>query len=245
MEKHLEVIKKYVESKEVEDLSVCIKNLIENNGQEAGEGANAEVFRLNHEVFGQICIKRSKKMRMFKIIDEEKEFDTQEEIWERGVSAPRPIILIEDKISKDRYIAMKFVEGCTLGEVMEGKQELPDTYDHEKFWKKVESDFNLMHDKIGKYNKSIHHRDLHPYNLMIERATGNPVIIDFGSSGEDFGGGDIYREDIMLLNEEKGHYEFRKNYPLKNDLMQINSIKKDMFHKSLTIRSKSDIIPNK
>ncbi len=44
------------------------------------------------------------------------------------------------------------------------------------------------------HEKGIHHRDAHDGNIMIDRETGAPYVIDFGNA--TYGNGeDIYRDD--------------------------------------------------
>jgi serine/threonine protein kinase len=226
---NFEIAKRYIESSDAENLVKCLEDLIREKGYGIGEGANAEVFSFEHEKLGLVCVKRTLKNPKFKINDEETEFNFQEAMWERGVSVPRPLVLVENTTSKDRYILMERILGPDLGAVLEKKSPVPDSYNQEKFWAGLRADIDMMHDVSGLYGKRLYHRDLHSFNIKIEESTGKAVIIDFGSAGvASYSDEDMYHQDVRMYDEQTQQYVSKKNYPLKNDIFQIDAYRKEM-----------------
>lgn len=225
---NFEVAKRYIESSDAEKLIRCLENLIRDKGYGIGEGANAEVFSFEDERLGLICVKKMLGNPKFKINDEEVEFNLQEELWKRGVKVPRPLLVAQNTTTKDKYIMMQRIIGPTLGDVLDKKLHMPESYNQEKFWNTMQKNIDLMHNVSGLPGKRIHHRDLHSFNIMIEEQTGDPVIIDFGSAGVSFySDEDIYRQDLHMYDQTTEKYIFKKNYPLKNDQYQIDAYRKE------------------
>lgn len=66
--------------------------------------------------------------------------------------------------------------------------DLPENFDSKAF-------FAALKDFIGKmHERGIHHRDLHDGNILVDRKTMLPYVIDFGKSGRQYSDNDPYHE---------------------------------------------------
>ncbi|RAP42989.1 hypothetical protein BYZ73_02080 [Rhodovulum viride] len=75
------------------------------------------------------------------------------------------------------YMALDFVDGKTLLEIIEDARERPSPAQIEDMLRKLLDAVAFVHDR------SLLHRDISPDNILIER-DGNPVLIDFGAARE-------------------------------------------------------------
>lgn len=234
MEK-IEALHRYVEQKESDDIVSCVERMLEEGKVSIGEGDNAEVFIVENEKYGDLCVKRSKVDKQLLVNDEEVEMNIQDDAWSRGVRVPRPLVFLRSKETGNKYIVMERIDGQTIGEVLKAKI-LPEVYDHKLFWKKVYTQIERMHNKSGMYGEGgIHHRDLHENNIMIDFKTGDPVLIDFGtaaysSSNEE---DEVYRDTAMVLNEKTGRFEIEKGR-FKKDLGRAKILEERMEELVLT-----------
>lgn len=74
-------------------------------------------------------------------------------------------------------LVMERIHGVTLQRVAEGLEELPETFDLQDYFESLLQYTKRMHDE-----KRVVHRDLFLRNLMVDAATGKPVVIDFGKA---------------------------------------------------------------
>jgi len=87
---------------------------------------------------------------------------------------PRPLYSYMDNYC--HFCVMENVRGYTLQEILNGKGEILDNFDIDKFFSDLEHFVREMH------KNNIYHRDLHDRNIMVECEGGKPVIIDFGKA---------------------------------------------------------------
>lgn len=204
----LEVIKRFVEQKDEEDLNKCLSTLMEKSTP-IGLGGNAEVFELSDPHFGEICVKKIHKTPQLRCNSEEEEFAFQEEIEDLGVRVPRLIAYVQNPETKDKFIIMEKILGPSFNDILEKGVSIPENYNHAFFWKKLMEYLKIMHDG------NIYHRDLHRGNIMIDK-DGGPVIIDFGTAGRAWGSeDDPYKESVPMLDKETGTY--RLSYQFQKD----------------------------
>ncbi len=74
-------------------------------------------------------------------------------------------------------IKMERLDAVTLGDVMHHGATLPENFDFEIFFKKLKEYLIAIHLQ-GKF----YHNDFHMGNIMIDKKTGDPRVIDFGKS---------------------------------------------------------------
>ena len=124
-------------------------------------------------------------------LDVEAGFLEELENFHEKVTVPAPHVIVQHRsvleidgkkqIQNKRVLLMEEIVGTTLRDLSINKDKLPVDFSIETF-------FDDLEDFIKKMNteKNIHHRDLHSGNIMIDYATGNPVVIDFGRSYTQF-----------------------------------------------------------
>lgn len=121
------------------------------------------------------------------------EADFLEELvgFHKKVTVPAPHVIVQHRSVQDvegkkyiqnkKVLIMEEIVGTTLRDLPINKDKLPKDFSIETF-------FNDLEDFVKKMNseKNIHHRDLHAGNIMIDYASGNPAVIDFGRSYTQF-----------------------------------------------------------
>jgi serine/threonine protein kinase len=74
-------------------------------------------------------------------------------------------------------LLMETMDAVSVDDLITKRELPPEGFDHERFCLEIQAFLDSMH------SDRLYHRDLHAGNVMIERGTGRPVIIDFGRSG--------------------------------------------------------------
>lgn len=74
-------------------------------------------------------------------------------------------------------IVMEKLDAVNLQLVLNGEEEMPAGFDPDDFFKRLREFIVAMHDKKG-----IVHADLELRNVMVDRQTAHPRVIDFGRS---------------------------------------------------------------
>jgi tRNA A-37 threonylcarbamoyl transferase component Bud32 len=92
-------------------------------------------------------------------------------------------------------IVMERIDGVDLQRVIEGHDELPDIFDCDDYFLRLRRYVEQLHKE-----KRIYHRDIYPRNLMVDKHTGLPVLIDFGKAVQYEDEGDSNFKD---LDEQK------------------------------------------
>lgn len=90
-----------------------------------------------------------------------------------GARSPAPLACIES--GETAILIMERLRAVNLQHVLNGTAELPEGFDYEDFYSKLEGYLNNMHDTAH-----IAHNDLFPRNIMVDEVTGMPYVIDFG-----------------------------------------------------------------
>ncbi len=158
--------------------------------------------------------------------DIEAEFNYQQKVHDLGVRVPLPFLAAEAADGR-AFLAMETINGCSWDDVVVRGVQLPAKYDHERYWKKAKEMFERMH------AEGYHHRDVWRGNLMVEEATGDPVIIDFGNATYAFGDEDPYNQPDTLRGE-MNHF--------RDDLQSLRQLRIDI-EKHLTGLGKNVSIP--
>ncbi|HJN85002.1 MAG TPA: protein kinase [Patescibacteria group bacterium] len=95
-----------------------------------------------------------------------------------GARAPWCYAFMKGRLASEKsVIVMEQLDAVNLQMVMNGTQELPEGFDPDDFLMALSSYIDYMHDDAG-----VVHLDLAPRNVMVDRKTGTPRIIDFGRS---------------------------------------------------------------
>lgn len=115
----------------------------------------------------------------------------------RGVFDEKTKRLVTRKV-----LVMEKINGYSLKELYDNPSLIPKTYNHEEFFKNLESFVKSMHEK------GIHHRDLHLGNVMCEIETGMPVVIDFGRSVRVYTSEEApYKETYLIHNKQSNQFK--------------------------------------
>lgn len=152
--------------------------LLSNSDENAlGSGRVAEVFRIDGS--RGICCKKVKNYKAYR--DEEENSTYQEsQLLEsllnfevEGVRAPRFVQCFGG--GDFDAILMEEVNGKSLEQLMNGDEDFPEKFDPDVFFKSLEKFLDVLHER-----KQVFHLDIAPRNVMVDRLTGLPVLIDFG-----------------------------------------------------------------
>lgn len=203
----LEKVQRYLGDKEADELIECLEKY-EPKSVPIGYGKNAEVRGLDEGRFKSVCAKQIKELPLIKCNDIDTEVDFQDRAKAVGVKTPLTFAYIEimEDNKKKKLILMQRIYGCSIGDIVYDNAQVPDNYDHKKFFSKLKEYINKLHDA------NIHHRDLHEGNVMIDE-NGDPVIIDWGTACTSFSGDEHpYGETVLMLNEGSGRYEMVSGY---------------------------------
>ncbi|MFA5934763.1 MAG: AarF/UbiB family protein [Candidatus Paceibacterota bacterium] len=105
-----------------------------------------------------------------------------------GVRVPKVYCAFKDNETEDglQYILMERLNAVSIDDVFTGREKLPEAFDFDKFSVALKKFLEEMH------GFDVYHRDLHEGNIMIDKVTGMPYVIDFGASTEFYGEGNPY-----------------------------------------------------
>jgi len=132
-----------------------------------------------------------------------------------GVRVPKVYGFIKEPGT--RAITMELLDAASLRRIVErGTESFPETFDSKKFFTALKSFIEEMN-KRGYY-----HRDLHGGNVLVDRTTGMPCVIDFGlSKFAPIDDGEMYREIVY----KDGH---SKEILLQSDTDNLNKLETDV-----------------
>jgi tRNA A-37 threonylcarbamoyl transferase component Bud32 len=145
-----------------------------------GEGGAAKVFDAEDGTCIKISKNRHKEVGHHYNLGNspEKEFDFMERLhgFERaGCRSPIGEVCIE--VGDAALIVMEKLDAVNLQLVFNGQEELPEGFDFEAFYNSLDGYIGSLHSEMG-----VAHNDLFPRNVMIDKTTGMPYVIDFGRS---------------------------------------------------------------
>ncbi len=93
----------------------------------------------------------------------------------QGVRTPKAIGYYIGQ--KGTAILMETMDAVNLQLALNGKEKFPENFDPYDFYDRLSSYIDHLHSDMG-----IAHGDLEPRNVMIDRETGLPIVIDFGNA---------------------------------------------------------------
>lgn len=161
--------------------SEFLLELIQDPDRFIDEGGASKVYRVSERV----CVKvlrehynnsnpHKSQMQLGNSIDVEAAFLHQlAEVTVQGVRTPEYLMHVKE--SEISAIVMEELHAVNLERVLLGKDSLPETFNHHAFFEALEKYITEMHDTYG-----IAHGDLEARNIMVDRETGEPRLIDFG-----------------------------------------------------------------
>lgn len=159
-----------------------------------GSGKTANVVIMSDSP--EYCFKIINNVREYKnnlTVEEESDFLNFLAKFEvDGVRSPKPYYF---RMDEDLHIlVMETLDAVSIEDVLkdENNKLLPDNFDFDVFFEKLENYINELH------KQGVHHRDLHSGNVMIEKSTGNPMVIDFGKSVKG-----ALRDEEKIYREKK------------------------------------------
>ena len=176
-------------------IAAFIENMLHNAERNIGEGKTAEVAVWNEDNT-TICVKLISETRLNDLYENsaaprynspklEGEMLDKVSNTSTKVRVPTPIGYIEfndefgEKVSA---LLMERVNAVTLNDIHYNQEGFPENFDIDVYFSELEKFLKQMHQ-----HERIHHRDLSEGNLMIDRETGMPVVIDYGDATYDYG----------------------------------------------------------
>jgi|GEM_PF-2136406 len=173
-----------------------------------GDGNTADVFTIP-EMTNVCCKKLNGNVNPINSLEEEAKFLEEVGAFSDKVIIPTPVVAIEVKKHvkkrnlrgeivqasiRENALLMKEIDGVSIEDLLEGRVENPleflSNFNADVFFADLGDFIDKMH------QESIHHRDLHPGNIMIERGTMKPVVIDFGHAAKNHGDENIYQHNV-------------------------------------------------
>lgn len=173
-------------SLEVKEYAPIIESLAEEvftHKEKIDYGQSADVFR---DSLNGCCYKViTRQTETLLSAEEEAVFLMELQDIDKKVKVPLPLFSLEatvkkednGKLTRKSMICMERIEGFSLKDVTLGKADLPEDFNVSEF-------FSNLRDFVVKMNNDygIYHRDLHEGNIMVDKDTGMPRVIDFGLS---------------------------------------------------------------
>ncbi len=153
-----------------------------------GNGAVCDVFTLRRSMEDpadvMTCVKVVRDYEKYAegntLIKEMEMLDILHDLDVAGVHAPKPLFTFSS-IRLDG-LAMEHLDAVNFRRVIERqttegvRDQLPETFQVDHYFANLRGYVKAMHER------GVVHKDLHLRNLMIDRTTGNPYVIDFGKA---------------------------------------------------------------
>ncbi|MEK7575128.1 MAG: RIO1 family regulatory kinase/ATPase [Patescibacteria group bacterium] len=163
-----------------------------------GEGKTAEVRIMSGNE--NCCMKIVDDIRLNKLYDtdrprynsEKVEFDLlqQAHAISGKVKVPRPYLAWKIHTDTDRQIGVLVMErlpAFSLKQIHEGAR-LPKGFNIQTFFSDLREYLERLHSELN-----IHHRDIAEGNILVDKNTGAPYLIDFGDSAAAWPGENVYK----------------------------------------------------
>ncbi len=177
-----------------------------NSEQRIDSGKHADVFA---DSYNTCCYKVVTRFSNVHMLMAEQEMEVLHKAWSTNqtkVKVPAPLFSFDTKVVDDQIravkqksiLCMERIDGPSLKNVLEGSAPLPANFDFDVFFGELEKFIRELNT-----NLRIHHRDLHSGNVLIDKETGMPAVIDFGVAKEAvLSSEDPYEEDDALQQKK-------------------------------------------
>ncbi|MCD4762364.1 serine/threonine-protein kinase [bacterium] len=191
---YLDNLKKIVGNGIKEKVSTVASLAKDGKIESIGSGKTAIVMIMSDSP--EYCFKIINNVREYKDnlnVKEESEFlNSLANLEVDGVRSPKPYYYRMDEDS--HILVMETLDAVSIEDILkdENSKLIPDNFNFDVFFEKLENYISELH------RQGIHHRDLHSGNVMIEKSTGNPMVIDFGKSTK----GNL-RDEEKIYREKK------------------------------------------
>ena len=176
-----------LESEDIEMMLTEIRLAMSYPERFLGNGATASVATLRNSperndlmVCAKVVTDYGRYQESMRVGDEMEVLDALADLQVEGVRTPVPCFAFAT-MRLEGYV-MEELDAVNFRRVLEGqttsglKDELPENFDLDDFFRRLEAYVTEMH------KRGILHNDLHLRNMMIDRKTGHPRIIDFGKA---------------------------------------------------------------
>ena len=122
------------------------------------------------------------------------------------------------------YMALDFVDGLDLMHTIEDESlRLPP--------EQVRTILTKMLDAIGYvHNQDILHRDISPDNILIDRQSGNPVLIDFGAAREEVSKVNRVLSELRVVKDGYSPEEFYVNGSQQGPASDLYALAATFYH---------------
>jgi serine/threonine protein kinase len=124
----------------------------------------------------------------------------------------------EGRISKCNVLVMEKINGPSLEDINLGKSDIPESFNIETFFVDLKRFILKMHEM------GIYHRDIADRNIMIDKETGKPFLIDFGNA--------VYYSYEGVTDGDKDPYgnliNDSKEIPEDLDLKRLESVEQSL-----------------
>ena len=114
-----------------------------------------------------------------------------------GVRVPKVLYFVTNE--HNDAIAMERLNAVSLKDIFERGAVLPKSFNESKFFDALKRYINHLNDA------GIYHRDLHSGNVLVDKMTGMPYVIDFGHATRSIGEDGVYRTNIVTPTGIKPH----------------------------------------
>ncbi len=125
--------------------------------------------------------------------------------------------------NKTAYMALDFVEGCDLLDVVEGKEDKPSPKQIEDILKKVLSAVGAIHEQ------DMLHRDISPDNIMLTKDM-EPILIDFGAAREDMGQETRKLSEMRVIKDGYSPQEFYVSGAVQGPCSDLYALAATFYH---------------
>lgn len=184
-----------------------ILELLQNKESELGEGRTANAHhgsssdKVCYKIIPDVKSEFYDQGTFFTDVEGEAEFLESLQGLDADVRVPKVYgtIAVHEPKRMD-VLVMERLRAVSLKDVVEMKAALPESFELESFFKKIQVFIDKMH------KKGIYHRDLHEGNIMVDEESGNPYVIDFGSSKKLYFGEENPYVEVNELRRKKMYF---------------------------------------